>query len=422
VNRSKKSALLVTGKKQRGKSYEMNEEDSQPMNRLLSIDVLRGFALMGMVMVHFMIYFGDSAAAKTWPYFFLNHVLGDWGAASFLMMMGMSQVFSAKKRAFPTVDLLKKALIRGGYIFLIGILMLALTWGPGEIWQWDILTLMGAMTVILFFCRFMPSWLILIVSLLIAGATPFLRMDIDFTSVWGGSFVPVPVISQYMPGILIDPVSDFKVIWTLQDILLGFLFTGYFPFLPWALFPLVGFVLGRRIVSGQIRNDLPFLGIIGGLLICLSLGGSYASLFRPGSSIISDYLSPLSIFPDSFTMINLQLGMSLLVFSSLYFFYDLRTPDPSQVGFFVGLYTRSSRFSLTLYFLHYLLIGWPLAIVSRISGRDSISALMGAYPALAAGLAGLVFLEMLLFLWEKHGSNYSLEWCLKAITARLMKT
>ncbi|HEY5498029.1 MAG TPA: heparan-alpha-glucosaminide N-acetyltransferase domain-containing protein [Syntrophales bacterium] len=111
------------------------------------------------------------AAASTWPYFILSHLLGDWGAPCFLMMMSMSQVLSADKRADEPLPLFKRALIRGGYIFLVGILMLALTWGPGKIWKWDILTLMGTMTVILFFCRFLPFWLILAVSLFIAVAT-----------------------------------------------------------------------------------------------------------------------------------------------------------------------------------------------------------------------------------------------------------
>ena len=213
------------------------------MSRVLSIDIMRGFALMCMVLIHFMIYFGDSTAVSTWPHFILDHVLGDWGAACFLMMMSMSQVLSADKRTDDPLPLFKRALIRGGYIFMIGILMLALTWGPSEIWQWDILTLMGTMTVILFFCRFLPSWLILVVSLFIAVATLWLRAGIDFASIWGGPFVQVPIISQYFPGILVDPVSGFTRIWKLQDVLLGFLFTGEFPLLPWSLFPLVGFVI-----------------------------------------------------------------------------------------------------------------------------------------------------------------------------------
>jgi hypothetical protein len=362
------------------------------MSRVLSIDIMRGFALMCMVLIHFMIYFGDSTAVSTWPHFILDHVLGDWGAACFLMMMSMSQVLSADKRTDDPLPLFKRALIRGGYIFMIGILMLALTWGPSEIWQWDILTLMGTMTVILFFCRFLPSWLILVVSLFIAVATLWLRAGIDFASIWGGPFVQVPIISQYFPGILVDPVSGFTRIWKLQDVLLGFLFTGEFP-----------------------------LVIIGSLFVCLGLGGAYASLFRAGSSVVGDFISPLSFYPDSFTMICFQLGMALIVFSGLYFFYDVRKKDPSRVSFLVRLYLRSSRFSLTFYFLHYLMIGWPLAILAQITGRNSISALMGAYPALITGLAGLAFLETLLLLWEKHESKYSLEWWLAATTSRLMR-
>lgn len=84
----------------------------------------------------------------------------------------------------------------------------------------------------------------------------------------------------------------------------------------------------------------------------------------------------------------------------------------------VGIYNRSSRFSLTFYFLHYLIIGWPLAVVHLVSGRNPHGGLMGIAPALACGVAGLVFLELLLFAWERHGSKYSLEWFLGSLTRR----
>jgi uncharacterized membrane protein len=391
-------------------------------DRVLCIDVLRGFALMGMVLVHFMVYYGDSRAADTWLYFFFNHVLGDWGAGAFLMMMGMSQVLSADRRALDNPRLFQRAMVRGGYIFLVGILMLALSRGPAAIWRWDILTLMGVSTVLLFFCRFMPSWLILSAGLLIVVATPFLRTGIDFAALWGGRAIQVPVISDYFPGILMDPAAEFDVIWKPKDILFGFLLTGEFPLLPWSIFPLIGFVLGRRIVDKRIESDLPFLAIIGGLLVCLGLGGAYASLFRPGSSFISDYLSPLSFYPDSFTMILYQLGMALMVFSCLYYCYDVRKKDSSEISFLQCLYNRTSRFSLTFYFLHYLLIGWPLATVAWITGRSSVAALLGAWPAFLAGLLGLVLLQVLLFFWEKGGAKYSLEWLLLAIMSCLTAT
>jgi uncharacterized membrane protein len=391
-------------------------------DRVLCIDVLRGFALMGMVLVHFMVYYGDSRAADTGLYFFFNHVLGDWGAGAFLMMMGMSQVLSADRRSLDNLRLLQRAMVRGGYIFLVGILMLALSRGPAVIWRWDILTLMGISTVLLFFCRFMPSWLILLVGVLIVVATPFLRTGIDFAALWGGRAIQVPVISEFLPGILMDPAAEFEVIWKPKDILIGFLLTGEFPLLPWSLFPLIGFVLGRRIANRRIESDLPFLAIIGGLMVCLGLGGAYASLFRPGSSFISDYLSPLSFYPDSFTMILYQLGMALMVFSCLYYCYDVRKKDFAEISFLQGLYIRTSRFSLTFYFLHYLLIGWPLAIVAWVTGRSAVAALLGAWPAFLAGLVGLLFLQVLLIFWEKGGAKYSLEWLLVAIMSHLSAT
>ncbi|MBF0551716.1 MAG: DUF1624 domain-containing protein, partial [Deltaproteobacteria bacterium] len=271
------------------------ETEDKKLTRILSIDVLRGFALICMVMVHCMVYWGNTAAVDTWPYFFLNHILADLGAPCFLMMMGMSQVLSAQRHVEEDNWLIfKRTLIRGGFIFLVGIIMLALSWGPGKIWQWDILTLMGVATVLLFFCRFLPSWSILafVVSLVIC--TPLLRQGIDFNAVWGGNFINVPVISRYLPGLLVDPAKEYEVVWRVKEIIEGFLFTGEFPVIPWFIYPLLGFFLGRRIVSQRMQQDLVFLVIIGSLLVLLGLGWAYAAIGRPRSSIIIDYIVPLS--------------------------------------------------------------------------------------------------------------------------------
>lgn len=393
-------------------------EDTTP-ERVLSVDVMRGFALICMVMVHFMVYLGDAASADTWPYFFLNHVLADWGASCFLMMMGMSQVLSARRHVGPRNRMIfRRTLIRGGFIFLVGIVMLALAWGPGRIWQWDILTLMGFATVMLFFCRFLPSWSILVLVVSLAVCTPLLRVGIDFNAVWGGGFVNVPVISRYLPGILLDPASEYEPAWRAGEIVRGFLFTGEFPVFPWFIFPPLGFVLGRRIVRGRLRQDLPFLAIIGLLLIALGLGWAYAAMSRPGSSVVVDYIAPLSFYPDSFTMICYQLGVTLVVFSGLYYGYDVRRVEKRRESFPVRAYIRTSRSSLTFYFLHYLLIGWPLAFVYLVTGRYLKFAFLGAIPALLSGFAAVVLLELLLAVWEKHKSRYSLEWFLGVITIR----
>jgi len=393
--------------------------EDKKTKRVRSVDVLRGFALICMVLVHFMIYFGDEAAVDTWLYFVFNHVLADWGASCFLMMMGMSQVLSARKHVGEdNLLIFRRALIRGGFIFLAGILMLALAWGPGKIWEWDILTLMGFSTVMLFFCRFLPSWSILAVIASLAVCTPLLRMGIDFNAVWGGQFVNVPVISRYLPGILLDPANEYEVAWRAKEIVQGFLFTGEFPVFPWFIFPLLGFVLGRRIVDGKMRRDLPFLAIIGSLFIVLGLGWAYAAIGRPQSSIIVDYIAPLSFYPNSFTMTCFQIGMALVVFSALFYGYDVRQPDKRKESFIVRIYNLASRSSLTFYFLHYLLIGWPLALIYLMTGKYYKYALVGAIPALLCGFAAVILLVSLLVIWGKHKNKYSLEWFLNAVTER----
>ena len=62
------------------------------MQRIISIDVLRGFSLTGMVICHFMLEYGDAHAPESLLYFIMDHALGDFGAAWFLLLVGVSQV------------------------------------------------------------------------------------------------------------------------------------------------------------------------------------------------------------------------------------------------------------------------------------------------------------------------------------------
>ncbi len=137
--------------------------------------------------------------------------------------------------------------------------------------------------------------------------------------------------------------------------------------------------------------------------------------------MVTDYIAPLSFYPDSFTMMLCQTGIALAVFGILFYWYDVRQRDRQNGGFMTSLYNRTSRFSLTFYFLHYQLIGWTLAIVYVITGENRLLDLMGAWSALICGLAALVFLEVLIAFWERHGGRYSLEWILAVLTARFVR-
>ncbi len=392
------------------------------MNRVRSVDVLRGFALIVMVLIHFVIYFEDEGAMNTWPYFILNDLLADFGAAGFLTMVGISQVLSAARAPdAEALFLFKKAALRAGYIFAVGLLMLALTWGPRHLWQWDILTLIGFATLVLYFCRFLPSWLILLLSAGVAVATPWLRSMVDPAAVWSAGFMPTPVISNYAPGLFVMLNGEIPIVWQWDAILRGFFLAGEFPVFPWIAFPLLGCVLGRRIVARRYQNDLPSLVIVGILFAVLGLAGAWLSRGQPDRIVVTGYLAPLSFYPDSFTMFCCQVGVTLVVFSTLYYWYDVRPHQDAPGGFMTTLYNRTSRFSLTFYFLHYLLIGWTLAIVFLITGEYRIFDLMGIWGSILAGLTAVIALELLLKFWETHGGRYNLEWLLAMLTARLVR-
>ena len=385
--------------------------------RILSIDLLRGFALIFMVLIHFMVYFGNQEAVHTWLYFVLNHGMGDWGAGAFLMMMGMSQALSDQKHKDLTQrGLFRRIVTRGVFLFLAGLLLQALARGPEDLWRWDILPLMGFATVVLFGCRFLPSWSILASVAAVLLCTPWLRAGLDPQAVWGVEFVQVPLISDYLPGLFIDPAREFIVIWQAHAIAQGFFLTGEFPVLPWLLFPLVGFVMGRHIAGGTLHRDVPWLLTAGIMLVGLGVSLGYAGMSRPPTSIIDGFIAPLSFYPDSFSMACAQLGMALSVFSILFYLCDVRRCDKLEDSWAVRIFKRTSRFSLTFYFLHYLLIGWPLALTLALTGRPRVADFMGAVPAVICGIIAVILLEILLGWWESRGAKYSLEWFLAGLT------
>lgn len=382
--------------------------------RVLSIDIFRGFALVFMVLVHFGIFYGNEDVAYSYSIFFLDHILAEWGAAAFLMMMGMSQVLSAKRIGKPDNWLLfKKALVRGTYIFVVGLVMLVIAWGPDDIWWWDILTLIGFATIVLFFCRFLPTWSLIGLVVVIMVATPYLRDVFNVAADW--EFIDAPMISQWIPGIYIEPVVSYH-----NEILKGLFLSGYFPVFPWIAFIIIGFVIGRRIVAQKMQRDLPVLLLTGVVLTSLGFILGYAGRAQANISASISLISPLCFYPDSFSLINIQAGISILVFTMVYFFFDIRKKDKSKLGIFSRLFSRTSNFSLTFYFLHYMLLAWPFATLYLITGKYMLGDLMDPILAILCGVVSVALLEILIFYWGKADSRYSLEWFLVKLTKRVV--
>jgi uncharacterized membrane protein len=385
---------------------------SPPSRRVQSIDLLRGASVIGMVLVHFMIYYGNDRAMQTSLYFALSDGLGNVGAAGFLVLSGMSHALAlhsrrSKSRASQRRgEEFRQAWSRALKLLGVELLMLALAWGPKEMIKWDILTLQASSTLVLHACRNWPSPLIAILASGIALATPALRSasSAGFEAAWGGGFREAPFAARYVPGLVYDPAAgDVQVRWDVGSIVQGYALTGIFPLFPWLLFPLVGHVLGRRVVARKLEADVPLAAVAGVTFVVLGMGlALYSCHFDNPSSVVTGYLSPLSFYPDSFTMVLIQVGVVLTVIPLSYYYFDVlpSTLRNSSGGCWSSgagvknLLLRTSRWALPVYFAHYLLVSWPLAVRYYWVGDGSfpIFSWMGATSALAAGLIAVALI------------------------------
>jgi len=383
------------------------------MKRVDSVDVLRALALIGMVICHYPIFLSSGEGRDAMLYFLSNHLLGgDCGASWFVFLVGLSQVLSIKKRATAQDNNVSRVIIRGMAIFVIGLLFLLVIQGYEELWDWDILTFIGATTIILLPCRKAPSWLLILFCSVVIFITPWLRSFIDIAPFYGGKFESVKWISDFLPNFIFDPMQDYDGGETVLDNVIGFFLIGQFPLLPWIIFPLIGFVIGRRMTQNLLAADSPFIFIIGMMFAFMGLFTAYAGSIKSGFSVANDYITPLSFYPISFSMFMFLVGVVLILFISLWRIYDANPDNAKTPGMFLIYCRQISKYSLTIYISHFALFFIPLRIIQLATGKYYLRDAMSTPAAFALAVLLLILYYPLLKLWDKAGGKYSFEWLL----------
>jgi uncharacterized membrane protein len=378
-----------------------------------SVDVLRALALIGMVICHYPIFLSSGAGADAMLYFFSNHLLGgDCGASWFVFLVGLCQVLSFKKRDSVQATDVSRVIVRGAAIFVIGLLFLLVIQGYEQLWDWDILTFIGATTIILLLCRKAPSWVLLLCCSVVFFVTPWLRSFIDIAPFYGGKFESVPWISDFIPNFLFDPAMDYEGGKTALDNVIGFFLIGQFPLLPWIIFPLIGFVVGRRMTQNLLAADSPFVLIIGMMFTFMGLFTAYAGSMKPGFSVANDYVTPLSFYPVSFSMIMLLVGIVLMLFIFLWRMYDANPDNAKKPGMFLIYCRQISKYSLTIYISHFALFFIPLRIIKSATGIYYLKDFVSTPTAFMLAVLLMILYYPLLKLWDKAGGKYSFEWLL----------
>jgi uncharacterized membrane protein len=362
------------------------------IKRFDSIDILRTVAIIGMIQVHFTeilsSYYGGSSLL-----FNISDLIGSFPAPLFTFLVGMSLFISVKRQEISGLQpgaIADRNLRRGMALFFLGLLFATLIWTPAEVFGWDILTLIGASLLIVFPLRKLNNGILTAIILLIVAVSPLLRIWSDYPSYWNRW-------GEYITS------SD------LKGALLGFVLNGYFPLLPWLIFPLCGYLVGRACFADELPRLPKSLLPLGFGLVLLSAG----------LLLVGGYIAPFTFYPASTSFLAMALGITLILFVLAFRLFDLQTEKPIN-NWFLTFSRRFSRYALTAYVVHHAVLVWPILFAANYTGKQDHWFYYGevvptAY-ALALSLLFILLFYGLIVLWDKCEGRYSFEWLLRRLT------
>lgn len=333
----------------------------------------------------------------------LGELTGSFPAPLFTFLVGMSLFISVKKQKSEGVDpqlIADRNLRRGVAIFFFGLLFLIFVWMPEEVFAWDILTFIGASLLILFPLRNLSSKRLVSLIIFILVVSPVIRIYTDFHSHWNkwGEYVP----SLEMPGVL-----------------MGFFANAYFPLLPWLVFPLAGYLVGRACFGGSELHLPKKLLPAGVALVIVSLGMMFLSSALAVDGIAAGYIAPFTFYPASTSYVLLAMGINIVLFVIFFRLFDLREKVNENNPFLVFC-RRYSRYALTAYVVHHALFLWALIAYSyylkELFRWQYYGYIVPTVYAQFVVAGFIVLFYLVLVAWDKRDGRYSFEWWLRRLT------
>jgi uncharacterized membrane protein len=393
--------------------------DQRRHERLNSIDAMRGIAIASMVVCHSIIYL---SAPGTFPgiHFFGDHVVGDVAAPIFLFLVGLSRSLSLGTRIPAGADdraEMVRTMKRGALIFLIGVVTAFLVREP---LVGDVLPLIGFSLVVLALLRHRSVPALVALAVVIVMISPSLRAASAYQDAWGG-FADVPTTGELFPGFMVQADHNWpKSAGTATDTLLLFLCNGYFPVFPWLAFPLLGLAVGKVEFTGDAGRLSRLALVTIGLVVCAAGVMLAVTRLAPDGNVVTDLVAPLAFYPETASMLFVQLGLVLVLFAWLRSRLD--RPGGSQssqpaAGWLTAC-SRLSRYALSFYVLHQMLIFWPIWVAGALDGELKKYEANAATPpvALALSVAMLALLQGVAKAWDRVGGRLSLDWLLGSMT------
>lgn len=335
------------------------------VDRQGSIDVLRAVAITLMVVVHFAEnlagWYGEAGNAfagihRTW------WLPTGFAAPTFTFLTGVSYrlwLDHQRRRGRGETAIAKGTVRRGLFLIGLGFAFNVLIWLPEDVFNWDILTLIGCGMLVLEVARRMPGAVVLFMAALTVVVAPVLRLVAGYPAYWTEGY--------------------FDYEFTLGDVTLGWLVTGYFPLFPWLSYPLVGYALAPQLVAGRRGPVLGSSGLVAAAAVLILTWPTLPPL------VTSDATQAWTMFPASTAYVLGTLGGVVLALAGLHRLLD---GDPPRCRGLVAWATPLSRHSLSIYLAHHAVHVWPLWAIGLATSGEPTALWQVAMPiGWAMGLA-----------------------------------
>ncbi len=332
----------------------MIKTDTQKIERMGAFDLARGLAILFMVLIHVLIFYGQPQVQDN-LFGILIEALGSWPAAPvFVFIMGVFITYTKHNN-------LQKGLRRAVYLFMLGYL---LNLARGSLPMW--LSLEMGLVSYQQLGGYTPLTELLIVDVLqfagLAYAICLLSQRmIAEPRIW----VFIAIIIAFMSPWLWDIKTDSWIVNQVLKLFIGHPDNGaMFPLLPWLSYPFIGMAFGYWLKQSADKTRLfkqsffagTILMISGGLLALSNINYHFGDIMRsgPGAILMSSgfVLSWLGIC--HFMVIKIPANP---VFNLLYFWSNQVTK---------------------LYIVQWLFIGWGLMMLGsqQLSFSQTVAAML----------------------------------------------
>lgn len=355
---------------------------TNPQNRITSLDLLRGAAVILMVQQHTGYWFWQSGGSISslltkHPVMVIMNGLGGLAAPLFIALAGAGVTLS-----FAAGRGNREIFLRGIVLVFFGFLLNIMTPAWFAPWSWYVLHLIGTGMCISPLLRKINTAALFIISISVVIISVIMLSHFGMPRYFSNSFMR----GSYSPAGILKLSA----------------FSGNFPIFPWMALFIAGVVSGRWINSGNCINifKTACLILLSGLVLFTVKQGNF-ELFNNdlGRRLLTVNLYMFPAYPIQFMALS---SITLLLIYAVLYAGEKISIRTDNVIVLLG------RTSLSIFIIH-------IVVIRNLMTASGLWQSFSAAVTLLLQLAVIAVIILLVYFWNKKGFSYGFEWILRRV-------